>query len=215
VCEVAYRPFDVRWAFLHPSLCHRPRPPLLAATAQSSLVLVSVRQDRGSLPWSHVALVSHPIDNCYLSARSSCRARAFPTHGGDGVRNVSPRLWRLLGERGIEAEPRSIVAYLAAVLSSRVYVRAHADALALDYPRVPLPRDASVLATLAALGERLAACLATTAEPVRARAGCELVRVGHHAFDPSLPAVAALSSVRHEIDAAFGVLRLAECSEKN
>lgn len=200
VVEVAYRPFDSRWAFLHPSLCHRPRPPLLAAMRRSSLALVSVRQDRGALGWAHAALVSQPIDNCYLSARSSCRARAFPTHVGDGAPNLSPRVVGLLRERGIEAEPRAIVAYLAAVLSSRSFARAHGDALALDYARVRLPRDAAAFGAISALGERLAACLAAQAEPIRARAGRGLVRVGHHAFDPESPAIAALHTLREEID---------------
>lgn len=200
VAEVAYRPFDVRWAFLHPSLCHRPRPPLLAAMSRSALALVSVRQDRGGLPWAHAALVRAPIDNCYLSARSSCRARAYPTHLGDGASNLSPRVEEALRARGVTPDPARLLAWIAAVLSSRAFVQAHADALALDYARVPLPADEAALSELAALGDRLAACLAERARPVRALASRELVRVGHHAFDACDPPLRALTALRDEID---------------
>lgn len=201
VRPVAYRPLDARWAFLHPSLCHRPRPPLLEAMGASSLALVSVRQDRGGLPWAHAALVAHPIDNCFLSSRSSCRARAFPTHRPDGSPNLAPSVLGALRALGLEPAPRQVLAYLAAVLSSRPYVRAHAPALALDYARVPLPRDRTVFSQLAGLGERLAAGLDARADTVRAGGVRALVRVGHHAFDAEDPAVAALAKLREEIDA--------------
>ena len=202
VAEVAYRPFDVRWAFLHPALCHRPRPPLLAAMSRSPLALVSVRQDRGGLPWAHAALVRAPIDNCYLSARSSCRARAFPTHLGDGRSNLSPRVEEALRARGVTPDPARLLAWVAAVLSSRSFVQAYTDALALDYARVPLPADEAAVSELVALGGRLVACLSERASPVRAMASRELVRVGHHAFDAHDPRLGALTELREELDAA-------------
>lgn len=206
VARIAYRPFDERWAFLHPALCHRPRPALLAAMARSSLALVSVRKDRGSLPWAHAALVPAPIDNCYLSARSSCRARAFPSHRADGSPNIAPAILGTLTERGLAASPVDLLAYLGAVLSSPTYSARFAEALALDYPRVPMPRDPAELARLVALGRRLAALLVERVAPVPARADRELVRVGHHAFDPREPVVRALEALRVEIDDALGTL---------
>ncbi|MBN8615954.1 MAG: hypothetical protein J0L92_35515, partial [Deltaproteobacteria bacterium] len=201
VSSIAYRPFDTRVAFLHPSLCHRPRPPLLAAMRRSSLALVSVRQDRGALPWSHVALVRAPIDNCYLSARSSCRARAFPSHRADGTPNVSPSLADTLAQRGLEVHADTRLAYLAAVLSSTTYTTRFADALSVDYARVPIPPDRETLERLAALGLRLCALLEGHVAPVRAQRGRSLVRVGHHAFDARLPPIEALRLLREEIDA--------------
>jgi len=200
VTSIAYRPFDTRVAFLHPSLCHRPRPPLLAAMRRSSIALVSVRQDRGALPWSHVALVRAPIDNCYLSARSSCRARAFPSHHADGTPNVSSSIADALAQRGLEVAADTRLAYLAAVLSSTTYTTRFADALSVDYARVPMPRDRETLERLAALGLRLSTLLAAHVAPVRAQRGRALVRVGHHAFDASLPSIEALRVLREEID---------------
>ncbi|HEX2675804.1 MAG TPA: type ISP restriction/modification enzyme, partial [Polyangiales bacterium] len=76
--RIAYRPFDVRWFCPVPLFCHRPRPDLLAAFEHAPFALVSVRKDRGTAAYAHFAAVTLPIDNCFLSARSSCRARAFP-----------------------------------------------------------------------------------------------------------------------------------------
>lgn len=202
VAPLAYRPFDTRFAFLHTSLCHRPRPKLRAAMERSSLALVSVRQDRGALPWSHVALVRAPIDNCYLSARSSCRARAFPSHDADGASNVSMAITDALARRGLDASPETLLAYVAAVLSAPSYTTRFRDALALDYPRVPLPRDRESLESLAAYGLRLAEILGAQAEPVRVRVEREVTRVGHHAFDVAAAPLRALHALRERIDAA-------------
>jgi predicted helicase len=191
VHRIAYRPFDTRVAFLHPSLCHRPRPALLAAMARSGLVLVSVRQDRGGLPWAHAALVAAVVDNCYLSARSSCRARAFPARRPDGTPNLAAALVAALRARAIDAEPEDVLAYLAGVLASPAYAARFAPALALDYARVPVPPARALFDAIAAGGHALARALAGAASPRAARAGLTVVRVGHHAFDPDAPAVVA------------------------
>ncbi len=200
--EVAYRPFETRWVFVHPALCHRPRPLLLRALARHPLALVSVRKDRGGLPWAHAALVRAPVDNCYLSTRSSCRARAFPALDPDGRPNVAPPIAEALAARGIEPAPTAVLRYLAAALSSPRYASAHADALALDYPRIPLPRDRDDFARLAALGERLERLLASAiAPPPRGATSSELL-VGHHRFDARDPTIGALAALRAEVDGA-------------
>ncbi|MBZ0119227.1 MAG: hypothetical protein K8H88_19695, partial [Sandaracinaceae bacterium] len=86
-----YRPFDRRFVVTLPAICHRARPELLAAVDASPFSLITVRKDRGARAWTHAALSRVAIDNCYLSARSSCRARAFPTHDPSGAPNLDPR----------------------------------------------------------------------------------------------------------------------------
>ncbi|HKU41780.1 MAG TPA: type ISP restriction/modification enzyme, partial [Polyangiales bacterium] len=89
---IAYRPFDVRWFCAVTPLCHRPRPELLRAIEHAPDVLASVRKDRGFNRYAHFAAAAHVIDNCLLSARSSCRARAFPARTPDGEDNLAPEL---------------------------------------------------------------------------------------------------------------------------
>ena len=41
-----------------------------------------------TIPHAHALAVSAIPDNCLLSSRSSCRARAFPTHDPEGAPNL-------------------------------------------------------------------------------------------------------------------------------
>lgn len=164
VVRVAYRPLEPRWAVLLPAVCHRPRPDLLAAMRRSSLALVTVRKDRGQRPWTHFAAVRDPVDNCFLSARSSCRARAFPTHDPDGRPNVDP------GALGI-SDPADAVRYALAILASPRYRAACDAALRADYPRIPRPSP-EVLASCVEAGEALAGAFEDPREGVAV--------IGHH-----------------------------------
>ena len=140
VAPLAYRPGEQRWFAPIRRFCHRPRPELLRAVARSSVVLVTVRKDRGERPWTHAAATEIVPDNCFLSNRSSCRARAFPNRGPDGADNLSSeakdRLGRVLGHR---PEARKWIDYALAFLVSAAYRRVFDPALRRGYPRVPWP----------------------------------------------------------------------------
>ena len=173
VAPLAYRPLDTRWHGVVAPLCHRPRTELARAMAFSQLALVTARKDRGTLPFAHVGVVDVVPDNCWLSVRSSCRARAFPTHGPDGAPNVNVRDWEQ--HLGIAISPAIVVHYAFAVLSAPSF-RARFDGLLReDYPRIPPPPDARTLASIAAAGERLAHVFLSPGDSRSAT-----VRVGHH-----------------------------------
>ena len=174
--RLAYRPFDVRWFCPVTPLCHRPRPELLRALGHGAGALISVRKDRGDLPWAHAAYSGEVVDNCFLSARSSCRARAFPLYTPDGEENVSPALrTQLVAACGELPGVQALHGYLLGVLSARAYCERWDSELHLDYPRVPLPPHADAFRELAALGQRMAALHAT---PLPAAAEVALVRRG-------------------------------------
>ncbi|HEY2733881.1 MAG TPA: type ISP restriction/modification enzyme, partial [Polyangiales bacterium] len=141
---IAYRPLDDRYYCPIAPLCHRPRRELQRACEQSTLVLASVRKDRGSLRWSHVAASSLILDNCFLSARSSCRARAFPNRGPDGADNLAPALADTISNlvgRAIDAV--GFQHYALAILSAVSYRARFDDELRQEYPRIPLPPSAA------------------------------------------------------------------------
>lgn len=177
--RLAYRPFDDRWFLPVSPLCHRPRPALLAAVRRSDLVLLTVRKDRGQRAWAHVGVTRHAPDNCWLSTRSSCRTRAFPTHGPDGRPNVDAdavAAWarRLRAPPG----PRQTLCYALAWLSCAAYRKALHGELLLDYPRLP-PPDPATFERIVAAGERLASAFARPG-----RRAAEPVSVGHVVIDP-------------------------------
>jgi hypothetical protein len=157
LAPLAYRPWDARVFCTVAPLCHRPRPLLAAALAHGGVALLSVRKDRGDLAWRHVSLVRGMVDNCYLSARSSCRTRAFPSFTPEGEQNLGPRARELLAAVGCgDCSSLDAQYYLLAVLSADSYQTCWDSELHADYPRVPPPPDTASFTRLVALGERLA-----------------------------------------------------------
>ncbi|MFI5307758.1 MAG: type ISP restriction/modification enzyme [Polyangiales bacterium] len=153
---LAYRPSDRRWFAPIAPLCHRPRPELLAAIDRSSFALVTVRKDRGSLPWAHFAAVDCAVDNCFLSTRSSCRARAFPTHDSHGRENLAPELAARFSERlGRVVTSTELARYALALLARKDYRERYDQALRIDYPRIPWPESAARFDELCAAGADL------------------------------------------------------------
>src|SRR5690606_1154931 len=80
IVRLAYRPCEERALCVVAPLCHRPRPRLLQAVAQSELCLQSARKERGLAAWNLFAAARLPADSSFLSTRSSCRTRVFPSH---------------------------------------------------------------------------------------------------------------------------------------
>jgi len=166
--RLAYRPLDARWFAPVAPLCHRPRPDLLRAFDHEPLALVSVRKDRGTALWAHVGVVDAVPDGCYLSARSSCRTRAFPVRDAAGQLNFAPGVANRFAERcGRAPSAQEFLHYALAVLWSARYRQRLDSELRLDYPRLPLPHDATELAALVAHGARLQALLLASAGPAQ------------------------------------------------
>ena len=202
--RVAYRPFDDRYYASSSVLCHRPRPDLMRAVDHSTLVLVTSRQDRGRLPFQHLVLTRFMPDNCLLSLRSSCRARGFPSHGPDGLPNVSETIARALGELlGAVPPPEEVLLWLAAHLGAPAYVGPLDQVLRTDYPRVPLPKGRAAWDRMVGAGRLLLTFFlsppAEHGEPPTPDA--PVVRLGHHVV-PS-PRRESLLSVRADLDAAL------------
>ena len=153
---IAYRPFDLRWFCTVTPLCHRPRPELLQAIEHAPEVLVSVRKDRGFSPYSHFGAATQVIDNCFLSARSSCRARAFPARTPAGADNLDPGLGAQCSERvGSPVSAAQFQRYALAFLAAQSYRHEFDGALHADYPRLPLPASAEAWRVLSARGEEI------------------------------------------------------------
>ena len=192
VLPIAYRPFDERvYAPIAP-FCHRPRLDLAKAVAGASLTLVTVRKDRGEAEWMHFGAVRAVPDNCLLSNRSSCRTRAFPSHGPDGEPNVTPFARDAFAQRlGRAPEPRELVAYVLATLASETYRASFADVLRLEYPEVPMPSDAAAFDHRVRAGEALAAAFLDAP-------GAHHAKVGHYPIQIAPSSLArALSDAEH------------------
>lgn len=180
VVRVAYRPLEPRWAALIPGLYHRPRPDLVRAMRASELALVTVRKDRGERLWSHFGAVREPLDNCFLSARSSCRARAFPTHRPDGSPNVDAVALASWASRlSALPTPADLVRYALAILAAPSYRARFDPALRADYPRLPPPPSDAAFRACVEAGAELEAAFTGEASP-----SSDPVVIGHHTLAP-------------------------------
>jgi len=142
VVRLSYRPLDERYLFQLAPLCHRPRPELARAVAQSSVCLLSARKDRGDVAWNLFGVSRALTDGCYLSTRSSCRTRVFPSHDAHGAPNLDLDVaQQFLARTGRDLVVEDLVAYCLGLLSAESFRRDHDQALHQDYPVLPLPRD--------------------------------------------------------------------------
>jgi len=144
---------------------------------RSELALVTVRKDRGERAWSHFGAVREPVDNCYLSARSSCRARAFPTHQPDGAPNVDRGALASWASRlDAPPPPMALLRYALCVLASPSYRARFDAALRADYPRIPPPASTAAFHACVEAGEMIEAAFCASAD---ASASAPVI-VGHH-----------------------------------
>lgn len=204
---IAYRPLDERVVLAHRALCHRPRGELARALDASGLALITARKDRGQRAWRLFGACRAVPDNCWLSTRSSCRARAFPLRDPDGAPNLDPDL-RARAEDAIGAalEPETFAAWALAWMACAAYREACDGALRDDYPRIPPPPDARALAELAARGRALIDALTNATASAAPRPPAAPVSIGHHdlaATARSPSRAAALAAALAAADAAL------------
>lgn len=200
IVPLAYRPGDNRVFAAISGFCHRPRHTLVNAMSHGGHALLTVRKDRGERLWQHVAMTDRVVDNCFLSARSSCRTRAFTPFTPEGEDNLDPQWAERFAEAvGEKVCAQGVIHYAAAVLASTAYRHAFDGALKLDYPRIPVPPSSVAWAQLTALGAELPAVM----HSIRAAEADEpTVNVGHHrVFSP--PMTSWLGSVDAAVSEHF------------
>ncbi|MDD1444398.1 hypothetical protein MEO93_29490, partial [Dolichospermum sp. ST_sed3] len=79
ICEVTYRPFDIRWTCYLPDIVTNPRPKVMAQLInnQKNIALLTTRQ-LGTKSWQHVFLSNHISDMCVISLQSREACHVFP-----------------------------------------------------------------------------------------------------------------------------------------
>ena len=166
----AYRPFDNRWLYweAETKLVDEKRADYWPHVFKGNLWLVA--QKRSSQEWEPAPVIAHISNKKLLDFAASC----FPTwlqgdelNSGNTDRrpNLTAAAQRYLDHLDLGVE--DLFHHVLAVLHDPVYRKANADALRMDWPRIPLPNwpdgDASeaaeTLARSAAHGRELAALL--------------------------------------------------------
>ena len=138
----AYRPFDNRWMYWEADggLLDRPRADYHPHVFKDNLWLVA--QKKSSQEWCPAPVISHMSNKKLLDFAASCfptwlRGADLNSGGTDRRPNLSAAAQRYLGRLSVSVE--DLFHHVLAVLHDPAYREANADALRMDWPRIPLP----------------------------------------------------------------------------
>jgi predicted helicase len=162
-----YRPFDVRWTIWNSNVAvHRRERVMRHMLGHDNIGLVVNRQVNGD--FHHALVSSMVINDCTLSNKSKERSYILPLwlfleddmladSGPARHPNLAPDFLAAVAAAigGKTPPPESIFAYIYAMLYSPSYRRRYGNFLKRDFPRVPLPRSATVFKQVAAIGQQL------------------------------------------------------------
>ncbi|MHB9036919.1 MAG: type ISP restriction/modification enzyme [Armatimonadota bacterium] len=145
--EVAYRPFDRRWAYLSRAVMERPRLPFMDNLLRENVAIAVGRagQVTGSREWDVVFCTDCPTD---LNIFRRGGAMLFPRYI-----YVSDR--DFINLKASAPHRDHLFDYIYAILHSAIYRQRYADFLAADYPRIPITQNADTFKSLSALGAKL------------------------------------------------------------
>jgi predicted helicase len=156
VIRYTYRPFDVRWLYWDPDtkLLDERRADYAPHVFPGNRWLTAAKALRKGGDEPQYAVLT-AIGSYHVIERASL---FFPEHLTTPRRpNVSQAVEHFLTQR--VAGVSELFSHIAAILNAPAYRHENSSAIALDWPRVPLPGDANLLRASAALGSTLATLL--------------------------------------------------------
>ena len=160
--KVAYKPFDDKLYYLHPTYALRPRPSLIKnfGADKPNLSFSLRRTAENTKEWQHIFANNKPCDGNFMSARSySFPLYLYPEDGSfDTERrpNLDATIWAQINAAiGKSASPEDIFDYIYGVLHSPSYRTKYKEFLKVDFPRIPYPASAEEFEHFRSHGNRL------------------------------------------------------------
>lgn len=169
--DLAYRPFDVRRIYYHPSVVFNPRPAVMTQLlGRKNVALVTNRRIRTE-EHAHFFVVGKICMAEMLSSADNCNVYPLllvEEHLNSRIArpNLSPAFLKALSDRlnvGSTGQDRlpagltpwDVFNYAYAVFHSPAYRSRYADFLKIDFPRLPLTGSLELFRALAHLGGEL------------------------------------------------------------
>jgi predicted helicase len=158
IVRYAYRPFDVRWLYWEPEtkLLDEKRTEYWPHLIQGNL-FIEAREKEPKDDFNRGTIVSGLGDNF-----GNGLSTFFPRALNDGTGALAQwNLPKLLMEHvaKINLKPEAIFSHVISILHAPSYRSENLGALRMDWPRVPIPREAVRFKRSVALGETMAALL--------------------------------------------------------
>lgn len=176
ISPILYRVFDIRHTFYtgkSGGFMVRPRPNIMERViGNENICLITVRQQSIDTQWALVGVTRNIIEACVISNKTSEINYLFPLwkrnsiddrHSLDlfadldeGQPNFARRFYEPLRE-ALSATPEDVFHYIYAILHSPSYRVRYDEFLKIDFPRIPLTRNAELFRLLCGLGADLVA----------------------------------------------------------
>lgn len=153
-----YRPFDVRWLYWEPEtkLLDRNRAEYWPHVLPGNL-FIEAREKEPKDSFNRGTVLSGLADN-FGNGLSTFFPRALNDGTGALARVNLPKPMSKVAEAAA-LKPEAIFSHAVALLHTPAYRAENLGALRMDWPRLPIPSDASVLTQSADLGETLSLLL--------------------------------------------------------
>ncbi len=173
ITRVCYRPFDIKWTYLHKDLVGRPRPLIQQSMMDKENYMLCIGKQGtaiGNVQWSLVYMSALPTD---MNVNPRGGAYLFPMYIYDalGFRtyNFLPAVIREIeSHTGLKLQDEAdserkeggflgidVMDYIYAVLHSSKYRSTYHEFLQNDFPVIPFPADARYFLRMAGLGSEL------------------------------------------------------------
>ena len=156
-----YRPFDRRWIFWTPWMVDWPRRELMEQLSPDNFALVCRRQSVPGQPANFFWVADDIVIDGYIRSDNRGSESVFPCVRTDGEKansatpNFSDAVLAACEHCGFDTT--DLPHYIYALFHATGYRQQYADALAIDFPRLFLPKAAALYRALSAVGRDLVA----------------------------------------------------------
>ena len=174
IVSCQYRLFDKRFCFLDESIMDRPRSKVFSHSLHSENWTFGVGRQGlavGDIEWCLVTISRYPFD-ANIFRRGGITAAPLYLYSDEFGKekrepNLNPQIIKAFAEKihlsfssekstgNISFSPIDMIDYIYAILYSHHYRIKYADALKIDYPQVPYPKNTDYFWSLVEFGSQL------------------------------------------------------------
>jgi predicted helicase len=181
----AYRPFDTRRIYYHPSLVWSDRRKVMSHVLEGRNIALATCRQLAEQPWEHVFVTRYLQDDSFISNRTRERSYHFPLFLKPSVTEESVQPVLLSGKDDLSPNlshsyvtalklklgyireetyglkeallPEDIFSFAYAVFYSPKYRSRYSEFLKIDFPRLPLTDNLALFRALSQIGNQLVA----------------------------------------------------------
>lgn len=162
--NIAYRPFDNRlvlYSNKSKGIVQRPRYEIMRHIINRNNISILVCKQQSTFDFQHIFATKFISDKCTLSSQTKEAGYQFPLYlytedFSERFPNLNSDEWQKFNTIvGYEISPDDLLSYIYGILHSPSYRKRYKEFLKVDFPHIPLPKDAAQFCCLAEKGAEL------------------------------------------------------------